>query len=465
MRLHQRELQFVFLLAISVFVWGSANADTVLVGWTFPTNNPSLFASEGLAMNTNQALSVEGGAEIVGFVAGNPSSTDAANAEKWDDGEGTKFWLISFSTAGYTNITLSSEQRGSDTGPGNFRAEYRVGDGQWLEVAGSNLALSSSSWAQGRLTNIPLPAAVDDAGGVSIRWIMTSNSSIVGGTVASTGRSRIDNIFIRGSAIPLPPPLEPEVRAATRVQAGQFVANWNAVTGNVAGYELEVSSTDQFLREPSWLIDFEGVTKGNYDPGTLELSGLEWGFTAAMIGLDDLEEERRSLRMRGYEESAFTLLEDLPDGLNRVSFLYRRYGSDTQVDWKVEYSVDQGESWTQIGDDFTAPASDDVQTFSKNVNVSDPARVRIVRASADGNDSKNRRLNIDDIELFGANSDDELVAGYDPFSTTATSVLVEGLDPEIIYYYRVRTVGQDDTVSDWSEVQRAVLQGTVVILR
>jgi hypothetical protein len=78
-----------------------------------------------------------------------------------------------------------------------------------------------------------------------------------------------------------------------------------------------------------------------------------------------------------------------------VSFYYRRYGTDSQVDWKVEYSVDDGSSWIQIGDNFTPLASNDVQEFNEDVNVAGDIRVRIKRATETG--TSNKRLNIDDI--------------------------------------------------------------------
>ena len=150
-----------------------------------------------------------------------------------------------------------------------------------------------------------------------------------------------------------------------------------------------------------YFVDFEGdgEIKGSYGSGEVVLSGIEWNMTEALIGnLDaDWKNGERSARMRGYGASSMTMLEDKTGGLGLLSFQYRRYGSDSQVPWKVEYSSDQGNSWTQAGSEFTAPASDDVQTFVASVFVQDPVRIRIVQATGTG--SSNRRLNIDDILL------------------------------------------------------------------
>ncbi len=150
-----------------------------------------------------------------------------------------------------------------------------------------------------------------------------------------------------------------------------------------------------------YIVNFEGATelKASYASGTVNLSGLDWNMTEAMIGdlAADFKNGLRSARLRGYGTSAMTMLADKANGIGTVSFQYRRYGTDGQVDWKVEYSTDSGANWTQIGAAFTAPASDVVQTFSESVNVSGNVRLRIKRATETG--TTNKRLNIDDITL------------------------------------------------------------------
>ena len=149
-----------------------------------------------------------------------------------------------------------------------------------------------------------------------------------------------------------------------------------------------------------YIVDFEGSgeTKTAYASGTVNLSGLDWNMTEALIGGGepaDWKNGARSARMRGYGTSSMTMLDDKPNGVGMISFQYRRYGTDAQVDWKVEYSTNGGLSWTQVGSDFTAPASDDVQTFSETIDIPGNIRVRIKRATETG--TANRRLNIDDI--------------------------------------------------------------------
>ena len=163
-----------------------------------------------------------------------------------------------------------------------------------------------------------------------------------------------------------------------------------------------------------YVVDFEGAgeTKGSYASGTVNLSGIDWDMTEALIGTlaNDFKNGDRSARLRGYGASSMTMLQNKPNGLGTISFLYRRYGTDNQVDWRVEYSTDAGGTWVQIGADFTAPANDDIQLFEETVNVCGDVRVRVVRATLDGL-TNNRRLNIDDITITDCGGDEINIDG------------------------------------------------------
>lgn len=163
------------------------------------------------------------------------------------------------------------------------------------------------------------------------------------------------------------------------------------------------------LHSQDYSVNFEGEgeVKTAYASGDVILSGLGWNMTEVLIGTLDADWKNglRSARLRGYGTSVMTMLEDKQNGIGNVSFYYRRYGTDAQVDWKVEYSLNGGSAWIQIGNAFTAPASDDVQFFSEDVNVNGNVRIRIKRATEEG--TANRRLNIDDLlitDLGGGNS-------------------------------------------------------------
>jgi hypothetical protein len=144
---------------------------------------------------------------------------------------------------------------------------------------------------------------------------------------------------------------------------------------------------------------FEDASKAGYASGSVTLSGITWTMTEALIGdvAADWKVGTKSARMRGYAASAITMTQNKTNGMGVLSFQYRRYGTDAQVAWRVEYSTNDGGSWTQAGSDFTAPTTDVVQTFSETVNITGNVRVRIKKAVETG--ASNNRLNIDTFQI------------------------------------------------------------------
>ena len=233
------------------------------------------------------------------------------------------------------------------------------------------------------------------------------------------------------------------VRLKAGLDQGEYPEETISITGGGTQTSVEVSGEVSPPSPPGYLVNFEGEgeIKAAYASGTINLSGLNWNMTDVMTSTlvdSDWYAGTRSARLRGYGTSSMTMLQDKPNGIGTISFQYRRYGTDTQVDWKVEYSLDQGSSWIQVGDAFTAPASDVVQTFSETVNTTGNVRVRIKRATETG--SVNRRLNIDDI--FVSDYEDGLptVAAptFDPPSGTYYSplqVVISTSTPNAVVYY------------------------------
>ncbi len=148
-----------------------------------------------------------------------------------------------------------------------------------------------------------------------------------------------------------------------------------------------------------YIVNFEGAgeTKTAYASGTVNLTGLDWNMTESLIGnaSNEFYNGTKSARFSGKANSSMTMLADKANGLGTLSFQYRRYGTDAQVAWKAEYSTNQGSSWTQAGSSFTA--TETVQTFSTELNVTGNVRIRILLVDNTG--TTNRRMNIDDITL------------------------------------------------------------------
>ena len=168
-----------------------------LVGWTFPVSGATLTADVVNANNSGKTISVSNGS-IVSSGGASLAATDySASTTAWT--VANKYWEISVNTTGYKNIKVSSQQIASNTGPRDFKIQYKIGvGGTYADVTGGTV-LVANNWTSGVVNNLALPEACDNQALVYLRWIPTSTTSVNLGTVAAGGTSRIDNLYIKGS--------------------------------------------------------------------------------------------------------------------------------------------------------------------------------------------------------------------------------------------------------------------------
>jgi hypothetical protein len=120
----------------------------------------------------------------------------------WDNGNGTKYWRINMSTYGMYNIKVSSKQRSDANGPKNWKLQYSIGQNgseNWIDITNSTITVADN-YTSGILNQLQLPTAIENLAVVSLRWIMTSNTSINNGTVTNSGESNIDDILVFGES-------------------------------------------------------------------------------------------------------------------------------------------------------------------------------------------------------------------------------------------------------------------------
>lgn len=171
---------------------------TIIVEWNFPNNPDDAVADNGgIPSNSGKTISAVGTGAPTFATSG--ASTYSAKATGWDNGSGNKYWQVEFETLGYQNLKLSSNQFGSNTGPRDFKVQVKT-SGEWTDVAGANIEVNGT-WNHGKLESISLPSECDDQAIVYLRWIMTSNDSVEGGVVGSSGVNRIDDIVITGDIL------------------------------------------------------------------------------------------------------------------------------------------------------------------------------------------------------------------------------------------------------------------------
>lgn len=186
-----------------------------LAAWTFPTGSADALVDESVSANSLKTITSNGTGAIAYTTQGAQGSGDwCASASGWNGGSGSKYWQVEISTAGYSGITVSSAQRSSDTGPRDFKLQYRVGLlGAWTDVADAAITVGNNNFTTGILS-VELPSVCNNQASVYLRWIMTSNNA-VNGTLGSGGTSRIDNIYIRYNEITYVPGYENYATAAT----------------------------------------------------------------------------------------------------------------------------------------------------------------------------------------------------------------------------------------------------------
>jgi hypothetical protein len=190
---------YIFLVMF-VCTLNFCSGQVLLAKWTFPTGTEAdSIPDAGIPANLVKAIHTGGGTSAIDF-SKNGYTTKSAQATGWDNGNGTKFWIIEISATGYENIAISSRQQsgGANPGPKDFKLQYRVGTaGTWTDVPDATITVAND-WTTSYVDSISLPVECNDQASLLIRWLMTSNDDSAGGIVASTGISKIDDIYVYG---------------------------------------------------------------------------------------------------------------------------------------------------------------------------------------------------------------------------------------------------------------------------
>ena len=150
--------------------------------------------------------------------------------------------------------------------------------------------------------------------------------------------------------------------------------------------------------------------KAHYKKAEVKLKSGDWNLDEAILGALTNHDRfnpagKQSIRMQqnrskpAYLEMNF----DLNDGASKVTVAYASYYKDAPCIWKLEYSLDQGITWKQAGEDVKTE-SKELKTAEFNVDLKGKVRFRINKLGlGDGKSDpsiKNGRLSIDDLAIY-----------------------------------------------------------------
>lgn len=192
---------FTLICLIALPAMMMAQTQTI-AKWTFPSGElTDTIAEEANQHNLNAYICTTGGTGAIQMKNG--ATTKAAQADGWDSGMNLKAWQIVIKTTDYESITLSSKQQSGNTDPGprDFKLQYRTGaTDDWTDIENGALTVLND-WTTSEVIELPLPADCYNQELLYIRWVLTSNLDVSGNTLEPAGKTKIDDIIVKGELI------------------------------------------------------------------------------------------------------------------------------------------------------------------------------------------------------------------------------------------------------------------------
>jgi hypothetical protein len=269
-------------------------------------------------------------------------------------------------------------------------------------------------------------------------------------------------------------PCEPD--APTGLHAGEtnetdFTATWDA-TARATGYRLDVSESETFSsagdtpeavfaesmgtvgttttianHEAADGFDNDAYTMsagGAANPADVRATSASSGYTGAS-GVANIwfpsTAGEYGFGIAGIDASGY--------GSLSLSFGYRKESASANATFELAYSTD-GSTWTPVT--VTGlPAEGAATGWYLISGIELPPAAASATLSLRWVKSGSVAMRLDDVTLEGTPSTPSFVAGYENLAVAGTSQLVEGLDDNTTYYFRVRAEGEGGCPSENSE--------------
>lgn len=231
-----------------------ANTPIKLVNWDFEDMNT--IADRGISENLSKTITCSASG-ITTYGPGYYGSNHSLSNYGWEGGSGTKSWTIEFSTLGYSNITISSVQKSSNSGPKHFKLQYSTISNEWVDVPSGLITVANDDFSIGKTSKILLPTDANNQPSVSVQWVMASNDQVLSGDVELSGTSRIDEVYVYG---------ETYISDAKKILSIAKIGN-GAITPIVGNHIYDIGSSviltatpDQGWKFDNWEINGNIVT-------------------------------------------------------------------------------------------------------------------------------------------------------------------------------------------------------------
>ena len=199
----------LYLVLALTIISGALFAQDTITGWNFPVNSgaDSLNATMGTSQNKGYDLRFNwvtpNDTTINSIFFADGATNYAAATTGWDNGSGQKYWSIKFKAPNYTNLKVSSSQKGGYTtyaaGPKDFKLQWKLSGGTYADITGGTVVVGND-WTTGKVTNLAVPVSNSGTTSVYIRWIMTSNLDVNGAALTANGISMMDDILVTGTS-------------------------------------------------------------------------------------------------------------------------------------------------------------------------------------------------------------------------------------------------------------------------
>ena len=179
---------------LDVFSTFSNAAYRTLAAWDFKSGTNK--AGTGITENIGRQISVTGTDTAIFNAKGNGGLT--ARATGWDFETPEKYWEISFTTANYYSIGVSSKQRSSTMGPRHFKLQYKIGDNGTYTDIPDGLVSNLDNYTAGVINRTAMPEECENQPLVYVRWLLVTSTNLTDVTIENTGENNIDDIVITG---------------------------------------------------------------------------------------------------------------------------------------------------------------------------------------------------------------------------------------------------------------------------